>query len=113
MQRGLQVNERLQGEQAVFYRVLQQGDVAQTALVLLNKGDAAQTFEVSRYLQKGTWRDALDGGAVKVRGALKADVPAHGVKVFVLDAPVKQKALQAELDRAMADQQARTAQLER
>ena len=32
---------------------------------------------------------------------------------FVLDAPVKQKALQAELDRAMADQQARTAQLER
>ena len=41
LQRGLQVNERLQGDEAVFFRVLQQGEVAQTALVLLNKGDQA------------------------------------------------------------------------
>ena len=111
LQRGLQVNVRLQGEQGVFYRVLQQGDVAQTALVLLNKGDATQTLEVRDYLQAGQWRDALDGGTVKVKDVLRAEVPAHGVKVFVLDAPVKQKALQAELDRAMADQQERTARL--
>lgn len=112
LQRGLQVTERLQGDQAVFYRVLQHGDTAQTALVLLNKGDAASSFEVSRYLQPGTWRDALGSGSVKVTGSLKADVPAHGVKVYLLDAPVKQKALQAELDKAMADQQARTERLQ-
>ncbi|MCG8276315.1 alpha-amylase family glycosyl hydrolase [Stenotrophomonas sp. NLF4-10] len=111
LQRGLQVNERLQGDQAVFYRVLQQGDVAQTALVLLNKGDAAQDFEVRDYLQQGQWRDALDGGSVAVEDVLHAEVPAHGVKVFVLDAPVKQPQLQARLDAAMADQAARTARL--
>lgn len=113
LQRGLQVNERLQGDQAVFYRVLQHGDSAQTALVLLNKGDTATTFEVSRYLQPGQWRDALDGGTVKVKRALKTEVPAHGVKVFVLDGEVRQAALQAQLAAAMADQQARTQRLAR
>ena len=109
LQRGLQVNERLQGDEAVFFRVLQHGDVSQTVLVLLNKGDAPVSMDVKRFVQAGTWRDALDGGTLKVSGSLKANVPAHGIKVFVLDAPVRQKALQAELDRAMADQQARTA----
>ena len=111
LQRGLQVNERLQGDEAVFFRVLQQDGVAQTALVLLNKGDAAASIEVRRFVQAGTWRDALDGGTLKVSGSLKAEVPAHGIKVYVLDAPVQQKDLQAELDRAMADQQARTRRL--
>ncbi len=111
LQRGLQVNERLQGDEAVFFRVLQQGGVAQTALVLLNKGDAAASIEVKRFVQAGIWRDALDGGTLKVSGSLKADVPAHGIKVYVLDKPVQQKDLQAELDRAMADQQARTRRL--
>lgn len=113
LQRGLQVNERLQGDEAVFFRVLQRGDVAQTALVLLNKGDRPRTFEVRRYLQAGTWRDALDGGTVQVRSALRAQVPAHGVKVYVLDASVEQTQLREELDRAMADQQARSARLAR
>ena len=103
LQRGLQVNERLQGDQAIFYRVLQHGDTAQTALVLLNKGDAAQALEVTRYLQPGTWRDALDGGTVEVRDVLKTTVPAHGIKVFVLDAPVQQASLQKVLDTAMAE----------
>ncbi|SBV35567.1 putative cyclomaltodextrin glucanotransferase [uncultured Stenotrophomonas sp.] len=111
LQRGLQVNERLQGDQAVFYRVLQQGDVAQAALVLLNKGDAAQDFEVRDYLQQGQWRDVLDGGSVAVKDVLHAEVPAHGVKVFVLDAPVKQPQLQERLDAAMADQAARDTRL--
>jgi glycosidase len=113
LQRGLQVNERLQGDDAVFFRVLQHGDTAQTALVLLNKGDTARSIEVSRYLQPGTWRDALGGGIQVVTRSLKAEVPAHGVKVYVLDAPVKQKALQAELAKAVADQQARTDRLSR
>ncbi|WP_313642445.1 alpha-amylase family glycosyl hydrolase [Stenotrophomonas sp.] len=113
LQRGLQVNERLQGDEAVFYRVLQHGDTAQTVLVLLNKSDAARRFEVRRYLQAGQWRDVLDGGALKVKGALKAEVPAHGVKVFVLEGQVMQPELRAQLDAAMADQQARDKRLAR
>ena len=111
LQRGLQVNERLQGDEAVFFRVLQQGDTAQTAVVLLNKGDTARTIEVRRYLQAGTWRDALGGASQTVTGALKAEVPAHGVRVFVLDAQVDQAALQARLKAAVDDQQARTKRL--
>ena len=111
LQRGLQVNERLHGTQAVFYRVLQHDGIAQTALVLLNKGDAAQDFQVRKYLQAGQWRDALDGGSVTVGDVLRVQVPAHGVKVLVLDAPVQQAQLQQQLDAAMADQQARTTRL--
>lgn len=111
LQRGLQVNERLHGDEAVFFRVLQQGDTAQTALVLLNKGDTARTFEVSRYLQAGTWRDALGGASQTVKGSLTAEVPAHGVRVFVLDAPVDQTALQQQLKAAVDDQRARTKRL--
>jgi len=111
LQRGLQVNERLQGDEAVFFRVLQQGDTAQTALVLLNKGDTARTFEVRRYLQAGTWRDALGGDSQTVTGSLKAVVPAHGVRVFVLDAQIDQAALQDRLKAAVDDQRARTKRL--
>ncbi len=111
LQRGLQVNERLHGDEAVFFRVLQQGDTAQTALVLLNKGDTARTLEVSRYLQAGTWRDALGGASQTVKGSLTAEVPAHGVRVFVLDAQVNQTALQQQLKAAVDDQRARTKRL--
>lgn len=111
LQRGLQVNERLHGDEAVFFRVLQHGDTAQTALVLLNKGDTARTLEVRRYLQAGTWRDALGGASQTVKGSLTAEVPAHGVRVFVLDAPVDQTALQQQLKAAVDDQRARTKRL--
>lgn len=111
LQRGLQVNERLQGDEAVFFRVLQQGDTAQTALVLLNKGDTARSIEVRRYLQAGTWRDALGGASQTVTGLLTAEVPAHGVRVFVLDAQVEQTALQQQLKAAVDDQRARTRRL--
>ena len=113
LQRGLQVNERLHGDLAVFFRVLQDDRIAQTALVLLNKGDTTQTVEVTRYLQSGTWRDALDGGAQRIDDRLQVEVPAHGVKVFVLDAPVSEPALRKALDTAVADQLARTQRLGR
>ena len=103
LQRGVQVDIELQGNRAAFYRVLQHGDVRQVALVLLNKGDAAQRFDISSLLQPGQWRSALDGGTLDVRagGTLSTDVAAHGVQVFVLDAAVTMPALQAALDRAM------------
>ncbi|GHB97018.1 alpha-amylase family glycosyl hydrolase [Thermomonas carbonis] len=104
LQRGLQLDIALQGDRAAFYRVLQHDGMRQIALVLLNKGDAAQRFEIATMLQAGRWRSALDASTVDVAagGALSAKVAAHDVQVFVLDAPVMEPALQAALDQAMS-----------
>ena len=104
LQRGLQVGIELKGDRAAFYRVYQRAGEQQIALVLLNKGDTPQSFAIERMLQAGTWRSALDGGTVDVvaNGTLRADVAAHGVQVFLLDAAVSDPALKAALDAAMA-----------
>ncbi|WP_133478411.1 alpha-amylase family glycosyl hydrolase [Cognatilysobacter segetis] len=102
LQRGLQVNLEFKGDRAAFYRVLQTREAAQIALVLLNKGEREAAFHVDRWLQAGRWTPLLRGGAVDVAtgGALEASVPAHGVEVYVLNAPVTDGALRAELQQA-------------
>ena len=109
LQRGLQLNLEMAGDRAAFYRVYQQGGQAQIALVLLNKGDAPTTFTERRYVQAGRWRAAIGGGEVTVAegGALSTTVPAHGVEVFLLDAPVGRADLARELDKAQAGAQPR------
>lgn len=104
LQRGLQLNLLLQGERAAFYRVYQHAGQAQIALVLLNKSDGPNTFWIRDYLQAGRWRAALGGGTVEVSedGVIEAIVPAHGVEVYLLDAPVRRADLAAALDEAMA-----------
>jgi cyclomaltodextrin glucanotransferase len=104
LQRGLQVNLELGGDRAAFLRIYQRAGTAQTALVLLNKGDQPASFTLSKLLQAGRWTPALGGEPIDVvdGGALRATVPAHGVQVFLLDAPIAQAALQAKLERAMA-----------
>lgn len=90
LQRGLQANLELSGDSAVFFRVYQRGEVNQTALVLLNKGDDEMTLTVDRWLGRGNWRDADGGDAVVVSDAspsLTAAVRAHGARLFFLDAP--------------------------
>lgn len=102
LQRGLQVNLEFGGDRAAFLRVLEQGALAQTALVLLNKGDGAARFEIGRYLSGGSWRDAWDGTAhavAKAGGSLVLEVPAHGVRVLLRDGPNDDAALVAELER--------------
>lgn len=105
LQRGLMLPVRFAGNQAAFYRVYQQGDTHQIALVLLNKGDAAAQFDVSDYLQPGHWTPALGGAAIDVAegGGLHASVPAHDVQVYLLDATAKRADLVAELTRLMEE----------
>ncbi|KAF1704918.1 alpha-amylase family glycosyl hydrolase [Pseudoxanthomonas suwonensis] len=88
LQRGVQLNVELEGDSAVFYRVYEDAGQAQTALVLLNKGDRARTTTVRRLLQPGRWRDGFSGEAFEVGRKLKVEVPAHGVRVFLFDGPV-------------------------
>ena len=104
LQRGLQLDITLDGDRAAFYRVYQHDGVHQIALVLLNKGDAPQRFEIATMLQVGRWHSALDGSTIGVAAGdtLSADVAAHGVQVFLLDAPVTEPAMLAALDEAMA-----------
>lgn len=100
LQRGVQLNVEMEGDSAVFYRVYEDAGQAQTALVLLNKGDRARTTTVSRMLQRGQWRDGFSGETVKVGGKLKVEVPAHGVRVFLFDGPVTRADLRAAALRA-------------
>ncbi|HRP34978.1 MAG TPA: alpha-amylase family glycosyl hydrolase [Gammaproteobacteria bacterium] len=102
LQRGLQVNLRLEGKTAAFYRIYQHAGTTQTALVLLSKGDTAQRVTVDTLVQPGTWRDAFGGGEVRIDDRIDLEVPAHGVRVLLRDAPVDAPALQAELSRRMA-----------
>jgi cyclomaltodextrin glucanotransferase len=107
LQRGLQLNLELQGDRAAFYRVYQHGGVAQTALVLLNKGDAPATFALGDRLQPGTWRSAFaESGGATITIAPGAHptlrVDAHGAAVWLLESPITLPSLQRDLDRLMA-----------
>lgn len=98
LQQGLQVNIKLKGDQAQFLRVYQKGAVAQQALVLLNKADKATQMQVpAGWLQQGNWHEAISGQTVKVQGNLHMTVPAHGVRVLLLDKAVTVPALQKQL----------------
>ena len=100
LQRGLQVPLELAGNRAAFYRVYEHAGEHQIALVLLNKGDAAEAFRIDQLLQAGDWKDAVDGTRVTVAegGTLQAEVPAHGIKVYLLDAAVTLPALKTRLN---------------
>ncbi|AKC87657.1 alpha-amylase family glycosyl hydrolase [Pseudoxanthomonas suwonensis] len=101
LQRGLQVNVELAGDHAAFYRVYQHGGTRQTALVLLNKGDRPHTMTVSKYLQPGRWRDGFSGEPIQVGRKLRAEVPAHGVRVFFFDGALTRADLRERLAELM------------
>ena len=85
LQRGIQLNLQLEGDRAAFLRIYEFEDVAETALVLLNKGEAPVPFVIERLLDAGDWRDASSGNTVTVRASepLSLEVPAHGVRVLL------------------------------
>lgn len=111
LQRGLQLNLLLDGDRAAFYRVYQHGDGAQTALVLLNKGDTPAQFSFRGKLQPGTWKSAISGITYTIdplTPLFNTEVPAHGVDVLLFDGALSAPALLSELDRLQAGKQRRT-----
>lgn len=105
LQRGLQLNLGFGDDRASFLRVYERDGRYQTALVLLNKGDAPARFEIDRWLSPGGWRDAFSGEAIERAAGdvpLELEVPAHDVRVLFYDAPTRDEALLEELGRAMA-----------
>lgn len=111
LQRGLQLNDRLEDDVAVFYRVYEKGEVAQTALVVLNKADETYRAEVSGLLSAGTWKDAFGGQPVVVdsdAASVHIDVPAHGVRVLLFDQPVSNPGMIERLDQLQLSARRRT-----
>ena len=104
LQRGLQLDVAVGGDSAIFYRSYENANVTQTALVLLNKGDAEKTLDVRNWLQPGQWRDAFNGEAVAVGDHLSATVPAHGARVYFYDQPLTRADVRGELARRMGRQ---------
>ena len=100
LQRGLQLNLLFEGQRAAFYRVYEKDGVAQTALVLLNKGDTAASFRLTENLQPGTWRAALGGETLTLAEGqtLVITVPANGVTVYLLEKPLTVPSLRAALE---------------
>jgi len=112
LQRGLQANLDFDAQSAAFFRVYQYDGDAQTALVLLNKSDTDRETIIDRWLSRGDWRDAMSSDVVAVTEespTLIADVPAHGVRVFLFDAPNNDPELAVQLDRLQAGARRRAA----
>ncbi|MEO0573972.1 MAG: alpha-amylase family glycosyl hydrolase [Pseudomonadota bacterium] len=91
LQRGLQVNLLLEDHRAAFLRVLQTDEIRQMALVLLNKGDRAATFDIAVPGDPTGWRDASERDSSMTQAALSplnAIVAPNDVRVFVFDGPI-------------------------
>jgi len=97
LQRGLQLNLKLEGDEAAFYRVLQNEDHKQTALVLLNKSDAPRNIALGAQLQPGAWADAESGELIEIGNEARIEVPAHGLRVLVFDQALSEPTVLAAL----------------
>ena len=111
LQRGLQLNERLEKDIAVFFRVYEKGSVAESALVILNKSDESREVHVRRYLSAGRWNEAITGQSFEVPSdlaSLRLEVPAHGIRLLTFDGRVTNQDAVVELDRLQAKARRRT-----
>ncbi len=99
LQRGVQINLDFQQDTAAFLRVLQLDGINQQALVMLNKGDRSAIVRAGQLVQPGRWRDVMTLAQVNVpsSGEVSVEVPAHGVRVFVLDQAVTHPPLLREV----------------
>lgn len=86
LQRGVQVNLAFGDTTAAFYRVYRQGDQAQVALVLLNKGDEPARFDLNSWVTDGAWQARLAGRPLGTDRHWQ--LAAHSVEVLVLDGQV-------------------------
>ena len=102
LQRGLQINLKFSGDQASFYRVYQNEEESQTALVLLNKGGDDAEFNIQSMLSSGLWVDAFTGQEYRItdnQSSLNLTVKAHGVTVLLLNSPINNTELEKQLIR--------------
>ncbi|MCL1035680.1 cyclomaltodextrin glucanotransferase [Shewanella submarina] len=83
LQRGLQWDLGYDKDTAAFYRVVQNAEGYELALVLLNKGDKSASVELSAPLLAGEWQEPMGDNNLTVGKEAELQVPAHGVRVLV------------------------------
>lgn len=98
LQRGLQLNMQMLDDTAVFFRVYQYDGVNQTALVLLNKGDAETTMDASAWLTDAVWRDAVSG---EIQSGVNISLPPHSARILLTAAVFKHP----EFEKSLAELQ--------
>ena len=110
LQRGVQVNIELNGHRAAFYRVIDNEDAHETALVLLNKGNSLESFDISEFMQSGEWVEQLTGQTLTVASSasLKTTVKPNGVQVWVRQGEVDNRDLFEQIKYQLARQQTYT-----
>jgi len=106
LQRGVQVNIELNGHRAAFYRVIDNEDAQETALVLLNKGNSLESFDISEFMQSGEWVEQLTGQTLTVASSasLKTTVKPNGVQVWVHEGEVNNLDLLEQIKYQLARQ---------
>ncbi|MDQ7048812.1 MAG: alpha-amylase family glycosyl hydrolase [Enterobacterales bacterium] len=87
LQQGLQANIFFKKDLAYFYRVYQNQDKNQTALVLLNKGNTEQKISMGEYLAQGSWVNQINQSVLTVTDKLPIELTlkAHSVEVYLLN----------------------------
>ncbi|MGH1374153.1 MAG: alpha-amylase family glycosyl hydrolase [Cellvibrionaceae bacterium] len=86
LQRGVQINLNLSGNQASFLRVYQDDTMSQTALVLLNKSDETLKVDVGNLSAEALWVDAETGERYSLASLIEGvEVSAHGARVLLLN----------------------------
>ncbi len=111
LQRGLQVYTGFGPRSASFFRVYQKDGRTQTALVLLNGGDEAETMKFGQLPANGIWKDAVTGHEVRVDegfAGLEEEIAPHGVRVYLNDAPITHPDFLELLNRMQANARRRT-----
>src|SRR5690606_20335550 len=91
LQKGVQINIEFKENKAVFYRVYQDEEVRQTALVLLNKGSASEIFKVGDIPAKGLWMVAVSNEHYSVnehKNIIEIPIKKNGVKVLIYDGSI-------------------------
>jgi cyclomaltodextrin glucanotransferase len=104
LQKGLQENVDFRGHKAAFYRVYEKDGVSQTALVLLNKGNQVEKFEIDKFVSTGTWTDAHSGEQIAVASnnrVIKTSVAPHDIKVLLFNDKVNHPDFIRRLQRHM------------
>ncbi len=101
LQKGLQVPVKLDGDQAMFYRIYQYQNTNQTALVLLNKSDQKAELIVPENLPKGDWVDAFSTSDADLKPREKVTLEPHSVKVFIMNDAIDSPALLSQAKKSM------------
>ncbi len=92
LQRGRQINREFGENHAVFWRLYQDAEQSETAVVALHKGESPREVDIE-FPFAGQWENRLTGEILEIPApelATRRAVPAHGVEVWFSTQPLQE-----------------------